>query len=795
MRSALEHDLCGRDAALPGLAVALDADGFVARLRAALPEAGILGGEITYLRYKPATNCLVTYRLRCAHGPVDVYAKAHTPAALHKLRKVADRATAPSPLGPGRLVLPELALTVCAFPNDDKLRALVRLADARLRGRLLRRVFEDRPALWDAVPQPLRYKPERRCVAALVPEHGDDGAVLRFYADDEHAAALRGAEAFASRGPLRVARLLGSSRRHRIVGLELVPGRPLTGLLPEPVFDAASLARVGAALAELHDYPAARLACRRREEELAALSAAAAAVGAVLPRLADRAGALARELGSRLAGSLFEPQPVHGDFYAGQVLLDGDRAVLLDLDRAALGDAAGDLGNFAAHLERDALEGRVPASRVAEAREALLDGYQTAARPVHPARLALHTAVGLLRLAPEPFRRFHDDWPARTEALLDRAEELAAAARPRHGAPRGLRRDAEAIVRDEPGAAADPAMPFLAAATDPAQARRYLLGRLDAIGGAADDAPELRAIRVTRWKAGRRCLVEYDLAAPHAITLVGKARARGTDAATFRLLRFLWRNGFAADSAHGVSVPEPLVLVPEFRMGVLRKVGGEPATDLLAGAGGVALARRIAEAAHRLHRADAPTWRRHTRDDELAILRDRLGRVAAARPEWAGRIERLLDACSVLAAGIRDAEPCGIHRDFHPDQVLVDGARLHLLDFDLYCAGDPALDVGNFAAHLTEYGLRALGDPAALDDRVAALEDRFVELAGEGHRDAVRAYAMLSLARHVYISTRVAARREFTAAILELCEARLGLAARPGGRRAAAGRAVAWRVA
>src|SRR5437773_3836244 len=31
-----------------------------------------------------------------------------------------------------------------------------------------------------------------------------------------------------------------------------------------------------------------------------------------------------------------------------------------------------------------------------------------------------------------------------------------------------------------------------------------------------------------------------------------------------------------------------------------------------------------------------------------------------------------------------------------------------LLDFDLYCQGDPALDIGNFVGHLTEQSLRTL---------------------------------------------------------------------------------------
>jgi aminoglycoside phosphotransferase (APT) family kinase protein len=114
----------------------------------------------------------------------------------------------------------------------------------------------------------------------------------------------------------------------------------------------------------------------------------------------------------------------------------------------------------------------------------------------------------------------------------------------------------------------------------------------------------------------------------------------------------------------------------------------------------------------------------------------------------------------------------GIHRDFYPDQVLVDGNRLYLLDFDLYARGDPALDIGNCIGHITEQAVRTRGDPQAFADREAALADRFVELAGEQTRPAVRAYALLTLARHVQLSAQRVERQPFTERLLELCEER-----------------------
>jgi hypothetical protein len=77
---------------------------------------------------------------------------------------------------------------------------------------------------------------------------------------------------------------------------------------------------------------------------------------------------------------------------------------------------------------------------------------------------------------------------------------------------------------------------------------------------------------------------------------------------------------------------------------------------------------------------------------------------------------------------------------------------------------------------VAELAVRMCGGPDGLADRERAFEDRFVELAGERRRPAVRAYALLTLARHVAISAQFADRRPFTERLLEVCEDRLGQA-------------------
>lgn len=343
----------------------------------------------------------------------------------------------------------------------------------------------------------------------------------------------------------------------------------------------------------------------------------------------------------------------------------------------------------------------------------------------------------------------------------------------------------EIPVLDPFGVLGDPELPTLEAALDPRRAGRGLRRALETFAGGS--RAELRAIRVVRYKPRRRCLVEYDVeiafaGGPETVTLLGKVQRGRYGNSGYRLLETLWQAGFQATAADGISVPEPVGTVPDLRMWLQRRVAGVPAAELLARPGAAELAARVAEAAHKVHRAGVATERRHGMADELRILERCLAQVAERSPARAERTARLLAACRRLAARTPAPVPTGIHRDFYADQVVVDGERLTLIDFDLYCLGDPALDVGNFAGHLAEQGLREHGDPRALADAEDALEERFVELAGEPARRRVRAYAALTLARHVFLSGELPGRGHLTDALLDLAETRVE-AARGAGVR------------
>lgn len=88
--------------------------------------------------------------------------------------------------------------------------------------------------------------------------------------------------------------------------------------------------------------------------------------------------------------------------------------------------------------------------------------------------------------------------------------------------------------------------------------------------------------------------------------------------------------------------------------------------------------------------------------DVLHTLAARVGAVVDCLPAGWAEVLRRLSALEVSAS-----EPVTAHRDLHDGQLVLGERGLTLLDFDLLCAADPALDLANLTAHMQ---LRALQD-------------------------------------------------------------------------------------
>jgi hypothetical protein len=312
-------------------------------------------------------------------------------------------------------------------------------------------------------------------------------------------------------------------------------------------------------------------------------------------------------------------------------------------------------------------------------------------------------------------------------------------------------------------------MPWLAAATDPVQVTT-LMRALPWISQSAT----VESAWIRRHKPGRRCLIEYAVSG-YGAPILGKTRAKGLDLRTATLAERMRRNGFGDTAADGIEVPPFLGSVPALRMWLQMGVAGESAGALLA-SGRLDVAERLVQAIRKLQRHGPVPERTHTLGDELDILRQRLDSLAARRPRIATHLARVVDGCQRLVSSLPDAPLAPAHRDFYPEQVLIDGSRVVLLDLDLYALAHPALDVGNCIGHLLQRALQHPEEAAALDTVIRRMRDASASQLPRGDPRAVDGFATLTLARLIEIADRLSDRHHLVEPLLETCVQRLAAA-------------------
>ena len=422
MLQPADEELIMRDRVLGAtLGLLLDEVAFTAALQARLPSVTVSSLRTVDVRYKPHTNCLVSYRVGIDGNELDVYAKGYDSSEIVKaFNGPEDAAFA---LGGGAFSLRDTAVVVCFFPYDPELSVLKRLHSpgSKFRERLLRSLLPNHTHLWKGQIQTLRYQPERRFAGHLSNSSDSPAALIKVYNGREFHKALR-ATSFHSDGPYLVPRLLGHSGTQHILAFEWLSGRSLDDLLDHPT-TILNLRLTGEALARLHAQSPAGL--RQQRRVAGALEETANSLEALILVKAGHFRSLAREISRQLANIDTPKSSIHGNFHAKHVLVTNEGVALVDFDKVAYGDPISDLGNFLAHLERKALFEEINASRLEAARTALLAGYEKESdRTVSRKLLAIHTAAALMQLTHDPFRYRQPAWSSRTAAMLDRVRQL-----------------------------------------------------------------------------------------------------------------------------------------------------------------------------------------------------------------------------------------------------------------------------------------------------------------------------------------------------------------------------------
>jgi len=315
-------------------------------------------------------------------------------------------------------------------------------------------------------------------------------------------------------------------------------------------------------------------------------------------------------------------------------------------------------------------------------------------------------------------------------------------------------------LKPEPPESALGAMPQL---TDPEQARVLLERGIRSSNPVYHDM-QIQACRpeMISYKPGSRATLRYRLSyAPEASA--GRGWPETVIAKTYRKdskgrnaydgMVALWHSPLATGDL--ATIAEPLAYIPELKIMVQRPIpGSQSLEDMLKDALSAdsqeaieelyGYMRKAAVGLAALHQSGVQHGETVGLDERFAEVRDLIARLLVPVPELAGVAEPLLARLESLA-GTNPPDPSvPTHGTFNPEQVLIDGQKIGLIDFDDFCMAEPALDVGLFRAAIKDIGMNALDASLA--------HNREIRLARLAQLDTIGEVFLAEYERHAPIS-------------------------------------------
>jgi hypothetical protein len=395
--------------------------------RSLLPEAsGPVGLFVRYLRRKPKRGLAVIYHVDELRSSRGAPALQHTSNPNRSVSLTLDEEALDGPqirfsgaqvrqsevkVEPsGVLRVPELGISVQAFPADASLPALAASCDTSEHGPVFQalqaaarlQLHDTSWRLVSASAEPVRYKPANRCVIRyrLVLERKEDDSPVRrnftlfgkVYGDPEQAESVQTmqqqlydeqVDALGSTiagqalhtpllpQPLGTVKTLGltlneavqaaPSQEQMLTGVralqpQVVRGRG--GEISDVVIPGEELRLTAVALAGLHTsgVQPGEGAPRTGAKEAKRARERAALIAAHTPGQATEVQRLAQQLATRL--ETLQPdayRPAHGGFKASQLLFHSHQVFVVDFDGFCLADSALDVGYFLAYLRPSGL--------------------------------------------------------------------------------------------------------------------------------------------------------------------------------------------------------------------------------------------------------------------------------------------------------------------------------------------------------------------------------------------------------------------------------------------------------
>ncbi|PYX82677.1 MAG: hypothetical protein DMG70_13825 [Acidobacteria bacterium] len=259
---------------------------------------------------------------------------------------------------------------------------------------------------------------------------------------------------------------------------------------------------------------------------------------------------------------------------------------------------------------------------------------------------------------------------------------------------------------------ADPAIPTLARALDPAE----LAKELSLLAFPQVDASQGLHLRVIQWTRASRCTFEVALrTASGWQELIGKVYAEDRSD-IYQAMEEIRRAGFDAEDEF--AIPRPVAFLAPLHLLLYEKVPGTRARALIVNPNASDRVLAVERCARWLARfqARAPRSGRAFRlHDYLISLEAWWRRFLDLALPFANKARRLFEQLNASAPGLNSTEMCAGHGDYTCAQVLLVQGRTVTIDWDTFNAADPSRDVARFLVDLKRMGLKYHGSMHAFD--------------------------------------------------------------------------------
>lgn len=397
MSSTNLHVNLASDALLPQRDLLLNAGAVAGRLASRLGTSGRLAidsCERVRTKYRFGDSLRVLHRIRSGDTDFTVAARTFPEGRSERVYERALR----MPVACAPLLRPvvhdaELKTVFWTFPNDRKLLGLPALTNVPAD---LAQLFA--PAWTHS--RVVAYAPEKCATAQCLDAAANLIAYAKIYRGDEGQRiyqvyrSLRRSLSSSGEAAFGLPRALAYSETHRMLLLEPVEGERLADLHDADM--SRGYERLANALAALHSLPVPEGLPWSKRLDVERLRRAAQIIGQARPDVQSEALDLAEELAARRESPGDAPVCLHGDVHPKNGILRGNRLTLIDLDQAAVGSPAADLGSLLASLAYNYLTGLLSKNSAQELSDAFLNGYAALRKLPQLSSLRWNIAAALL---------------------------------------------------------------------------------------------------------------------------------------------------------------------------------------------------------------------------------------------------------------------------------------------------------------------------------------------------------------------------------------------------------------